>query len=121
PSISKARPACGLRRSLRALAISVRSDTHRKRFGMGLGTQRDSRESSLQQRHESRVPVAEHEQNQKWNRDVILVVYRVIHGDCEAHADQQLDPWHPAQAAAVLVGGHFVLLGLDMVFLSAGE
>ena len=38
---------------------------HRKRLGMGLRAQRQAREAALQQRHQPRVPVPDHEQNQK--------------------------------------------------------
>ncbi len=40
--------------------------------------QRRAPESSLQQRHQARVPVAEHEEQQEWNGDVVPVLDRAV-------------------------------------------
>ena len=68
--------------------LSVTLHPDRKWFGVSLCAKGDPGEASLQQRHQSRVPIADHEQNQKWNRDVILIVHGVVHGDSEIATDQ---------------------------------
>src|SRR5580692_2631725 len=99
----------------------VTSNSYWERFGMSFGAERDACESALQQRHQSRIPIAHDEQYQEWHCDVILVVDRVVDGDREVAADQQLNPRHPTEAPAIGIGAHFILLGLDMIFRSTRE
>src|SRR5580698_7039402 len=46
----------------------------------------------LQQGHQSGVPISHDEKQQEWNRNIVLVIDGVVHGECEIRTDQQLDP-----------------------------
>src|SRR5208282_6144904 len=76
--------------------------------------------AALQQRHQSRAPVPDDEEQQEWNRNVVLVVNSVVDRGREVGADQQFEPWNPSQALAVLGGADFVLLRDHAVFGRSG-
>src|SRR5205814_2534621 len=94
-----------------------KSDTDREWFGVGFGA-RDSEpgESALEQRHQSGEPVAHDEQEQKRNREIVLVLERIVNREREIGADKQFCPGHPAEALAVFVGANNIFLGLDTIF-----
>src|ERR1700687_2193830 len=57
------RPAC-LSTDTERTPVLHTLNPHRKRLGVRLCAQGQAREAALQQRHQSRVPVADHEQDQ---------------------------------------------------------
>src|SRR5579864_1831598 len=99
----------------------LKLDAHREWLGMGLGAEREAAEPSLQQRHQARVPIANHEKQQERYRNVVLIVERVVHGESEIAADQQLGPRNPSQPAAIFLGPNFILAGLHAIFRCARE
>src|SRR5271163_1658575 len=88
---------------------------------MGLRADRESGEPSLQQGHQSGTPVADHKQQQEWNREVILVVDSVEDGEREISSDQQFDPRNPSQTLPVLCSQYFVFLRSHAVFGGSSE
>ena len=71
---------------------------NRKRLGVAVRwVEHQTGKTPLQQRHQSRIPVAHHKQNQKWHGNVVLIGDRVIDGQGEIATDQKLNPGNPAQ------------------------
>src|SRR5581483_10568788 len=72
-------------------------------------------QAALQQRHQAGVPVAEHEQAEERNGNVVLVDDRVTNRGGEVCADRQFDPGDEAQTAAVFGCPHLVFLRFHAV------
>src|SRR6266851_5540688 len=72
------REGIGWRAGVSSVLYYLLLNAHRKRLGVGLRAQGQARETALQQRHQSCVPVAQYEQDQKRHRDVILVADGVV-------------------------------------------
>src|SRR6185503_5377408 len=84
-------------------------DTNRKRLRAGLiridfFAAPPALEPALQQAHQAGVPVANHEQNQKWRGEVVVIRKGVCNREREVAADDQFDPWRELQSLAVLCG-----------------
>src|SRR5882724_492723 len=83
--------------------------SHREGLAVCFRTHCNAGETALQQRHQAGAPVADYEEEQEGNGDVVLVVDGVVDGQREIGSDEQLEPWHPSQTLAVFGGGDFVL------------
>src|SRR5207302_3626173 len=105
--------------SLGSTAVSLY--TNWKRLRVSFRSQRQAGETSLQQRHQPRVPVANHEEDQERNRDVVLVVEGVVNREREIGSNQQLDPRYPPETPTIIAHTNFVLLRLHAILWSSSE
>ena len=63
-------------------------DTYGEWLGVSRGAARDSSETALEQRHQTRVPITDHEQKQERDRDEVFIFYCVVDGHREIGSDQ---------------------------------
>lgn len=88
---------------------------------MGLGTDRKSCETSLQEGHQPGTPIAENEKKQERNREVVFVVDSVVDREREVTSNRDFDPRNPSQTLAVLLGADFIFLRLNAVLGSSDK
>src|SRR5271170_1650084 len=95
------------------------SNPHRKRLRRRLvrigSAQAEALKSSLEERHQSRVPVAYDEDQQERHREVVLIGYRIVNRGCKVTADEQFDPGNDAETLAVFRRLRSLTLLLDAI------
>ena len=88
---------------------------------MAFRAQFNSREAALEQRHQSRVPIAKNKQQEKRNGEVVVDLDGVISHHREIAANQQLHPRDPSQPPAVFCGAYLIFFRADIIFRGARE